>query len=389
MEATTIVRVRGTFIDFGPDPSKIVQAKRSTSLPPASTARHPTHSEEASGHYQPYLAGWIERADSLSPVSQPEKGSRRGKMPQTPAQLPSSFYLQDEVGCFQECCPCGAALNPGFHFCHQCGHAKDAKCACGAKYVAEGRFCHQCGHAKDDMVRTISATPNESRCRWSDLPALPGSRGVVERTEKFSRGSTCTFMYNGHSDSCDTLPSMGSSGRETSSTRASQSLLPQPPPPAAHKACDISRTPKGQRSRPVLASNIGTAGAVASCDESAVGIPITTLMICDIPCRQTINQVVDAINEHGYAGTYDLVYMPPQKGFRRPKHSQNMGYAFINFKHAEYATAFGKVFHDYPFPHCSSTKLSYTKPAHRQGFQANLEMHSKERTSAGCLLTFQ
>lgn len=116
-------------------------------------------------------------------------------------------------------------------------------------------------------------------------------------------------------------------------------------------------------------------------------MPITTLMICDIPCRQTIQQVIDSINANGFTGTYDLVYMPPQKGFRRPKHSQNMGYAFVNFKRTEYAAAFEHIFKDFTFPNCHSKKLSYAKPAHCQGYKANLEMHSKLRLS-GCLITF-
>lgn len=119
----------------------------------------------------------------------------------------------------------------------------------------------------------------------------------------------------------------------------------------------------------------------------AEGTPITTLMICDIPCRQTIQQVIDAINSHGFTGTYDLVYMPPQKGFRRPKQSQNMGYAFVNFKRPEYASAFEHIFKNFSFPNCSSQKKSYAKPAHCQGYNENLEIHSKLRLS-GCLLTF-
>lgn len=115
--------------------------------------------------------------------------------------------------------------------------------------------------------------------------------------------------------------------------------------------------------------------------------PITTMMICDIPCRKTTAQVLEAIDSFGFAGTYDLIYMPPQKGFRRANHSQNMGYAFINFKTPEWAAEFCKVFQNYSFPNSCSTKLTYAKAAHRQGYQDTMELHAKQRVS-GCLLTF-
>merc|ERR1712118_485791 len=54
---------------------------------------------------------------------------------------------------------------------------------------------------------------------------------------------------------------------------------------------------------------------------------ITTLMLCDIPCRQSIEQIIDAINMLGFEGRYDLVYRPA----KRPTLRQNMGYSFVNF----------------------------------------------------------
>jgi hypothetical protein len=58
---------------------------------------------------------------------------------------------------------------------------------------------------------------------------------------------------------------------------------------------------------------------------------ITTVMLCDIPCRQTIEQVVAVLNVVCFANSYNLVYMP----CNRPKYSQkiNMGYAREPQKH--------------------------------------------------------
>jgi len=118
-------------------------------------------------------------------------------------------------------------------------------------------------------------------------------------------------------------------------------------------------------------------------DEIVADTKVTTLMICDIPCRQTVDQIIDAINHHGFTNTFDLVYMPS----KRPKYSQNMGYAFVNFKTAEHAMEFGKVFQNFRFPSCLSKKLSYTKPARQQGYAENVNRYIKQR-AVGCLVTF-
>merc|ERR1719174_1665775 len=114
---------------------------------------------------------------------------------------------------------------------------------------------------------------------------------------------------------------------------------------------------------------------------------ITTLMICDIPCRRTVEQVIDAINAYGFSGAYDLVYMPHQRGRRSPKNSQNVGYAFVNFKRPEFAASFMRVFQNVQFPNCASEKRSFAKPARFQGLRTNVDMHSSQR-AAGCLLLF-
>ena len=120
---------------------------------------------------------------------------------------------------------------------------------------------------------------------------------------------------------------------------------------------------------------------------NSTGAPITTMMLCDIPCRQTIEKLIAAINAIGFADTYDLVYLPSHEARRKVKHMKNIGYAFVNFKSPEDAAAFSYAFEDMSFPSCLSTKRSYTKPANYQGFKINFERHSKMK-QAGCFLTF-
>lgn len=114
---------------------------------------------------------------------------------------------------------------------------------------------------------------------------------------------------------------------------------------------------------------------------------ITTLMICDIPCRRSIEELKEIIDQQGFAETFDLIYMPGRKGSRN-KCSQNVGYAFVNFKTAHWANSFLKIFKDFEFPDTVSTKKSYAKPAHTQGFAANFAVHGR-KGAVGSMLTFR
>merc|ERR1719272_2290208 len=54
----------------------------------------------------------------------------------------------------------------------------------------------------------------------------------------------------------------------------------------------------------------------------------TTMMICNIPCRVSQRTITEAIDQVGFAGTYDFVYLPDR---RRGRPSGNLGYAFVEF----------------------------------------------------------
>jgi len=108
-------------------------------------------------------------------------------------------------------------------------------------------------------------------------------------------------------------------------------------------------------------------------------------------------EIIDAIDAKGFSDDYDLFYVPlfPRKGHRRAK---NMGYAFVNLKTPELATAFALAFTNFAFPNSCSGKLSCTKPAHWQGFEANVEHRledkgnehlSKHRVEAVCACRYK
>jgi hypothetical protein len=105
--------------------------------------------------------------------------------------------------------------------------------------------------------------------------------------------------------------------------------------------------------------------------------PITTLMICDIPCRTSEQELMHLLTALGFAGTFDFLYIPVKQRGRR--HRGNLGYAFVNFKVAEDASRFAASFVNFSFPGCNSKKLSYVKPAACQGYDANMRMHSANK----------
>jgi len=126
--------------------------------------------------------------------------------------------------------------------------------------------------------------------------------------------------------------------------------------------------------------------------ESIIKEGDTTLMICALPPKLTIRQMMHMFVEHGFAETVDLVYMPPRTVKphatcphinKRSRH--NMGFCFINFRTSQYARSFADKFGKFTFT--GYEKQSCVKPAKCQGFGANVEMHSK-KCAPGALVTF-
>lgn len=115
---------------------------------------------------------------------------------------------------------------------------------------------------------------------------------------------------------------------------------------------------------------------------------ITTMMICNIPVRISIGEVVDAVDSCGFQCDYDLVYMPMRQDSRGQRHKRilSLGYAFVNFKDTQTAADFSRAFQGISFPNSSSTKKSFVRPAHVQGYDAYLEMHTKHMSSGHLLV---
>lgn len=123
---------------------------------------------------------------------------------------------------------------------------------------------------------------------------------------------------------------------------------------------------------------------------------ITTLMLCALPYELSSEELLQTINELGFSGAYDFVYMPCRSTRHGAKSRKgNVGYAFVNFGTAERAKEFSAAFQGFSFegpsiPGNDDEKVTSVKPASCQGFVANFALYlAKKKQTKGEFMTFQ
>lgn len=92
----------------------------------------------------------------------------------------------------------------------------------------------------------------------------------------------------------------------------------------------------------------------------------TTLMIRNIPNHYTQRQLIAELDDLGFAGTFDFLYIPLDKGTM-----SNVGYAFVNFVEPSNAEKCMASFQGYRFRR--HRKIAAVSVAHIQGLEANLQ----------------
>jgi len=95
---------------------------------------------------------------------------------------------------------------------------------------------------------------------------------------------------------------------------------------------------------------------------------VTTVMLRNLPCSFTRNALLQMLDNEGFAGTYDFLYVPFDFHRKLCK-----GYAFVNLISAEHLQRFVEVFEGYS--HRSSCKVCQTSPSQTQGLRANIERY--------------
>jgi len=102
--------------------------------------------------------------------------------------------------------------------------------------------------------------------------------------------------------------------------------------------------------------------------------PPTTMMIRNVPGRYSHNDLMMDLQDLGFAGTYDFLYIPMDKGT-----GANVGYAFINFVDHNCARMCMESFEGYRFKRHqrSSKKAAIVSVAHLQGLEKNMQHYEK------------
>lgn len=85
-----------------------------------------------------------------------------------------------------------------------------------------------------------------------------------------------------------------------------------------------------------------------------------TMMIKNIPCACTHQDVLDVVNVLGFDGKFDFFHLPQRR-------SKTIGYAFIRFPDPDVTEAFVKTMTGYHFKFRNSSKVVSIVPAHIQG----------------------
>ncbi|CAL1145828.1 unnamed protein product [Cladocopium goreaui] len=160
--------------------------------------------------------------------------------------------------------------------------------------------------------------------------------------------------------------------------------LKNPSPPNANKVGGPEGAPQGRTNGPIghkkvpKRINIQEEFGTDSCE-------ITTAMIRNVPNQLNRKQFVERLDQLGFLGMYDFVYVPIDRATR-----MNVGYAFVNFVNSEcfrlcQITLQGKKFLDKE----EGDKRRSGKPiivsaAHVQGLENN-ERHFKDAAVAHTL----
>eukprot|EP00439_Symbiodinium_sp_Y106_P065245 s2335_g10.t1 len=112
-----------------------------------------------------------------------------------------------------------------------------------------------------------------------------------------------------------------------------------------------------------------TVNLAAEFSKTPLRTPPTTMMIRNIPNRYTQREFVRELDGLGFAGTYDFLYLPIDKGTLC-----NVGYAFVNFLEPISAQRCMEVFHNYIFQRYRKVrgKIAAVSIAHIQGLEANM-----------------
>jgi hypothetical protein len=98
--------------------------------------------------------------------------------------------------------------------------------------------------------------------------------------------------------------------------------------------------------------------------------PGTTVTLRNIPNNYKRDMLLDLLNQEGFAGMYDFIYLPIDF-----KKKANLGYAFLNFVSLEKAEEFRVKFDKFDGWSLKSTKKAEVRWGRLQGYDAHIERY--------------
>lgn len=198
-----------------------------------------------------------------------------------------------------------------------------------------------------------SPTVTHDRASWTAPPSqwevpLPGKFGFQQTGNGLTGAPPGLEMENGNG--FDSL------------------LVDCVPPIGAPNGRPKKREGKGKAQRRVKDASRGTAAG----DKAAQ--PMTTVMVRNIACRYTKEQVMEFIDDLGLKGKYDFLYLP-----LNPVRRANLGYIFINFTTVEAVEECKQMLNGKSLGTSTTEKRCAVALARVQG-QANITAHFRRKS---------
>jgi len=108
---------------------------------------------------------------------------------------------------------------------------------------------------------------------------------------------------------------------------------------------------------------------------------VTTAMLRNVPFVYSEMELASEIEELGFKGKYDLLYLPK-------RNKENMGYAFVNLKTPQFYEEFATSLHKYRFKRYRDKfqKKASVSAAACQGYRATVERITNVRRKAGLVI---
>jgi hypothetical protein len=189
--------------------------------------------------------------------------------------------------------------------------------------------------------------------------------GVVEAYSSFDLGENRTMIENGYDSSLADLPipwrliqrtnevQQVSGNGDMPLTNINRKLAEE----HDHALTEIASTSDS------VCDQAKSAETVSGDDDEEV----CNVMIKNIPCRCSRQDILDAIDEIGFGSEYIFFHMPFPRG-----QAQNIGYAFVGFRDKDVTACFISAMTGYRFQNRNSDKSCVVVPARIQGMNKNL-----------------